>query len=149
MTLKVKINDIPFDEQLNGICILKYATPHIDIDELDNEQIEDILRKIMDDDVDYAFKDFAEYLEWHLGEAVAEKFGREYGEAYMGLPDNGNGIWFEGLKKTDEDGITWDFDEYNPQLCDEIKEYAAKLANDTEWLNENLPEREIEIEVNL
>ena len=125
----IKINNIPFDEQLFSRSILKYATNEdFDIDELTDEQMEQFEESLTRNN---EFDPFYEDLSFALAEYVSEHYGEEYGIAFRGLPDNADGIWFQGLDV--------DYD-----TLDEIREKCRELANDTEWLNENISEYTIE-----
>lgn len=127
----IKINDIPFDEQLISRSILEYATNEdFYIDELTDEQMEQFEDSLIRYD---EFAPFNEALSWALAEYVGEEYGEEYGEAFRGFPDNADGIWFEGLDV--------DYD-----TLDEIRDKCSELANDTKWLNENISEYTIEYE---
>lgn len=125
----IKINNIPFDEQLYSRSILEYATNEdFDIDELTDEQFEYFEDSLTRGE---EWEPFNEALSYALAEYVGEQYGEEYGEAFRGFPDNGDGIWFEGLDV--------DYDTF-----DEIRAQCHELANDTEWLNENISEYTIE-----
>lgn len=127
----IKINDVPFDEQLISRSILEYAyNEDFDIDELSDEQLEDFEDNLIRVG---EFDSFNEALSSALANYVGKQYGEEYGEAFRGLPDNGDGIWFEDLDV--------DVDTFY-----EIREKCGELANDTEWLNNNISIYTIEYE---
>ena len=122
MKVSIKINNIPFDEQIISRDILKYTDNYINIDDLTEEQCEQFEESIIND-----LQNFNCELSSALAEYIGEEYGEEYGEAFRGVPDNGDGIWF--------DGVDVDYDTFA-----DIREKCRKLANDTDWLNDNVTE---------
>lgn len=118
MKVTIKINNIPFDEQIISRSLLKFADNSINVDKLTDEQCEQF-----EEDIVVDFGNFNVELSSALAYEVCEEYGEEYGNAFRGVPDNGDGIWF--------DGIDVDYDTF-----DEIRTKCRKLANDTAWLND-------------
>lgn len=126
----IKINNIPFDEQFISCTILQYANnEEFDFDELTDEQMEQFeeLLFIRRNDFEPFYKD----LSLALAEYVRENYGEEYGEAFRGLPDNADGIWFEGI-------------DMKSDTLDEIRAKCHELANNTEWLNSHITDHIVE-----
>lgn len=122
MKVSIKINNIPFDEQILSRDILKYADSYVNVDELTDEQLEEFAERILPD-----IENFTVELSAALAEYVGEKYGEELRNAFRGVPDNAEGIWFED--------VDVDYDTY-----DEIRSKCIDLANNPEWLNENVVE---------
>lgn len=125
----IKVNDIPFDEQIISRSLLRYAiNDDFDFNALIREDFE-AFEETFDED----FYEFNEELSSALADFVRQHYGDELGDAFRGFPDNANGIWFEGADVDRDTRI-------------EINDKCHELANDVNWLNKNISETIVECE---